>query len=210
MKKDKEQDGNRLCCGGQCHVTVSLHREYPHMLEGRKTIWMVLSVGFVLIGGAGLTFLGHKTMGLPFRETNDMLHKTDSPVTLDFLIPGGIHIDAEITIGGVVQRRFQGPGNRLAVFMAKISQSVPARYRYTATALLYFFWTALFLVFFRIFTWMAYASALRVSFLCGGTVYFFMPDFVVGRLDDTAFLLWPVALFVTARCFRRRKAARSL
>lgn len=178
------------------------------MLDGKKTVWVLLSLGFILIGGAGLYVLGHKTMGLPFRHTNDMLHKKDSPVTLDFLIPGGFYIDEEVTIGRVVQRRFQEPGNRMAGFLAKISEMVPARYRYIATAVLYFFWTILFLVFFRIFTWMSYASALRVSFLCGGTVYFFMPDFVMGRLDDIAFLCWPVSLFVASQYFRRRRSAR--
>jgi hypothetical protein len=174
------------------------------MLDKKKTMWRVLSVGFILIGGAGLYVLGHKTMGLPFRETNDMLHKMDSPVTLDFLIPGGFHIDEEVTIGRVVQRRFQKPGNRMAGLLDKISQTVPARYRYIAAAVLYFFWTILFLIFFRMFTWMSYATALRGSFFCGAVVYFFMPDFVMGRLDDIVFLFWPVSLFVAARYFRRR------
>jgi len=179
---------------------------YPHMIADTKAFWMVLSVVFLLVGGAVLFFLGHKALGLPFRKTNDMLHDMDSPVTLDFLIPGGVYIDQKITIGEIVHRRFQKPGNRLALLMKKISESVPARYRYMGTALLYAFWTFLFLVFFRIFTWMAYASALRISFLCGAIVYFFLPDLVLGRLDDTIFLIWPMALFVTARCIGRRKA----
>jgi hypothetical protein len=179
------------------------------MIEGRKALCIVLSVGFLLVGSAILYFLGHKALALPFRQANDMLHEMDFPLTLDFLIPGGFYIDKKTSIGEVVQRRFQKSGDRLTLLLTKISERVPARYRYGGAALLYVFWTFLFLIFFRLFTWMAYAPALRTSFLCGAIVYFFVPDLIVGRLDDTVFVVWPIALFVTARWFRRPKGEKS-
>ena len=38
-------------------------------------------------------------LDLPFRATNDALHEKKSFMTLDFLIPGGVHIDNNLTIG---------------------------------------------------------------------------------------------------------------
>jgi hypothetical protein len=154
-------------------------------------------------------FLTKRVLALSFRQTNDMLHELDSPVTLDFLIPAGFYIDQKTTIGDVVQRRFRGPGDRLALVLKRISESVPARYRYTGTVLLYLFWSLLFLIFCRLFTWMTYASALRMSFLCGAIVYFFMPDLVMGRIDDIAFLVWAMVLLLLALWFRRRKAGKT-
>jgi hypothetical protein len=183
-------------------------KEHQHMIQGKKALWIVLSVGFLVVSVVSAYFLSQRGLSLPFRQTNDMLHKMDSPVTLDFLIPSGFYIDQKVTIGEVVQHRFQKPGNRLALALTRISESVPARYRYTGTVLLYLFWTFLFLVFYRLFTWMTYASALRMSFLCGAILYFFMPDLVMGRLDDGAFLVWAMALLVMALWLRKRRAGK--
>jgi hypothetical protein len=109
----------------------------------------------------------------------------------------------------VVRHRFQKPKGTITTLLTKISETVPARYRYVATTLLYFFWTFLFLVFFRIFTWMGYALALRISFLCGAMVYLFVPDLVVGWLDDAVFVAWPIVLFVTANRLRKRSVVPS-
>ena len=179
------------------------------MIQKKKALWIVLSVGFLIVSMASAYFLISKGLALPFRQTNDMLHQMDSPVTLDFLIPAGFHIDQKVTIGEVIQQRFHKPGNRLTLALAKISESVPAKYRYTGTVILYFFWTLLFLVFCRLFTWMAYASALRMSFLFGAIVYFFMPDLIVGKVDDGIFLIWAVALMVIAQGLRRRKTGKT-
>ena len=175
------------------------------MISRTKVLWTTMSLGCFLICLGVMYFIFHKTSSLPFRQTNDMLHEKGSPITLDFLIPAGIHIDHKMTIEDVGRLRFQRPGNKLALLLSKISESIPARYRFMGTAALYLFWTFLFLVFFRLFTWMGYASALGISFFCGAAVYFFMPDLVMGRTDDTIFLAWSFVILATAR--RRRMPA---
>ena len=179
------------------------------MIDAKRGFWVLLTVGFFLACGMLLYFLIQKTLGLPFREANDMLHETNAPVTLDFLIPAGFHIDQTTSIGEVVRHRFQKPKGKITLLLTKISESVPARYRYVGTAILYFFWTFLFLVFFRIFTWMGYALALRISFLCGAIVYLFVPDLVVGWIDDAVCFAWSIVLFATARHFRKKPAGTS-
>ena len=179
------------------------------MIQRKKALWIVLSLGFLIVSVISAYFLGQRGLALPFRQTNDMLHEMDSPVTLDFLIPAGFYIDQNVTIGEVVQNRVRNPGDRLTFVLTRISESVPARYRYGGTVLLYLFWTLLFLIFCRLFTWMAYSSALRMSFLCGAIVYFFMPDLVMGRGDDGAFLVWATALLLMALWLRKRKAGKT-
>jgi hypothetical protein len=79
------------------------------------------------------------------------------------------------------------------------------KYRITATTVFYLFWTLLFLVFFRIFTWMNYTTALFISFLCGASVYFFMPDFIMGKIDDSIFLGWALTLLGLRWWIKRKK-----
>jgi len=88
--------------------------------------------------------------------------------------------------------------------LSKISENIPVKYRVTATTVFYLFWTLLFLVFFRIFTWMRYTTALFISFLFGAVVYFFMPDFIIGKIDDSIFVGWALALLVL-RLWMKRK-----
>ena len=52
-------------------------------------------------------FLTRHFLNLPFRSTNDSLHKNESPITLDFLIPGGTHIDEKMTINEVIRILFK-------------------------------------------------------------------------------------------------------
>ena len=47
-------------------------------------------------------------------------------------------------------------------------------------------------------------DALAASFFCGALVYFFMPDFVVGRWDDVGFLAWSLASGGALFWYRRR------
>ena len=142
---------------------------------------------------------------MPFRATNDALHRQEAPITLDFLIPGGTHIDDKMTIGQVIKIRFEKPKGRMNSFIQKVSKQIPFKYRFLGTSALYLFWTVLFLIFFRIFTWMRYILALGVSFFAGSLVYFFMPDLVLGRIDDVGFLGWAIAFAGTGWWYARRK-----
>ena len=151
----------------------------------------------------------HKVLSMPFRATNDTLHQQEAVITLDFLIPGGTHIDEKMTIGEVISIRFEKPKGRLNKLVQQISESIPLKYRLLGTAVLYLFWTFLFLVFFRIFTWMRYVGALSFSFLAGALVYFFMPDLVLGKVDDAVFWGWAIAFAVARWWYRKRGKLRA-
>jgi len=170
-----------------------------------KFLWAIVSFLCLFIGFGTIYVSFQKVLSLSFRAANDTLHRQGSPITLDLLIPAGIHIDEKMTIGQVATLRFQKPKNRLSAFIFVISESIPFRYRLLGTATLYLFWTLLFLVFCRIFTWMRYTTALGISFFFGAVVYFFMPDIMIGRIDDTAFLVWSSAFVATKRWHSKRK-----
>jgi hypothetical protein len=156
--------------------------------------------------GLGTIFIVYqKVSSLPFRATNDALHKQEAPITLDFLIPGGTHIDDRMTIGQVIKIRFEKPKGRMNNFIKEVSKHIPLKYRFLGTLALYLFWTFLFLVFFRIFTWMRYVLALAISFFAGSVVYFFMPDLVLGRIDDVGFLGWAIAFAGASWWYAKRK-----
>ena len=157
----------------------------------------------IILGIVYLTY--QKIFSMPFRSTNDALHKEGAPITLDSLIPSGIHIDEKMTIGQVVRMRFEKPRGRFNRFIQRISKSIPLKYLFLGTTVLYVFWTFLFLVFFRIFTWIRYVVALGISFLAGALVYFFMPDFIMGRVDDAVFLGWAVTFAVVSWWFSKRR-----
>lgn len=159
---------------------------------------------FIVILGT-VYFTCQKIFSMPFRSTNDSLHKEEAPITLDSLIPSGIHIDEKMTIGQVVRMRFEKPRGRFNRFIQRISESIPLKYRFLGTMVLYVFWTFLFLVFFRIFTWIRYVVALGISFLAGALVYFFMPDFILGRVDDVVFLGWAITFAVAGWWFSKRR-----
>jgi hypothetical protein len=158
------------------------------------------------MGIVGVFYTGfRKILSFPFRQTNDLLHEQSSPVTLDFLIPAGLHIDDKITVREVLHFRLHKPSRRFNLFLSKVSESIPVKYRVTATTVFYLFWTLLFMVFFRIFTWMRYVTALFISFLFGAAVYFFMPDFVMGKIDDSIFLAWALTLLGLQWWMKRRR-----
>ena len=142
---------------------------------------------------------------MPFRATNDALHQQEAPVTLDFLIPSGTHIDDKMTIGQVIRIRFEKPKGRMNSFIKEVSEYIPLRYRFLGTLALYIFWTFLFLIFFRIFTWMRYVVALTISFFAGSLVYCFMPDLVLGRIDDVVFFGWALAFAGAGWWYAKRK-----
>ena len=148
-------------------------------------------------------------LSMPFRATNDNLHQRGAFITLDLLIPEGRHIDDKMTIGQVIRIRIERPKGRLNKFVSHLSESIPLKYRLFGTTVLYFFWTFLFLVFFRLFTWMRYVGALSFSFLAGALVYFFMPDLILGKLDDAIFWGWAIAFAVTIGWYRKRGKLKS-
>lgn len=164
------------------------------MLIRTKIIWALISV-MCLATVISMMYMGfHKILSLPFRQTNDFLHEKDFPFTLDFLIPAGFYINEKITVKEVLYHRLYKPDQKAHFFLSKVTESIPVNYRLTVTTVFYLFWTLLFLVFFRIFTWMRYTTALMLSFLFGAVVYFFMPDLVMGKIDDTVFLAWALTL----------------
>ncbi len=173
------------------------------VLAGISLVCLSASVGIVYIGC-------QKVLSLPFRGTNDSLHQQGAVITLDFLIPGGIHIDEKMTIGEVLRLRFETPRGRLNQFVRDISGSIPLKYRLLGTAILYFFWTFIFLVFFRIFTWVRYIRALSISFFAGALIYFFMPDLILGRVDDAIFWGWAIAFAITVRWYSKRRKLKSI
>jgi hypothetical protein len=167
-----------------------------------------MSFLFLVIAVGTAYLISHKILSLKFRATNDALHKQQAPITLDFLIPGGTYVDENMTIREVVKARLQKPRRRLDDFLLKLSEIIPTKYLLLGTLLLYLFWTFLFLVFFRIFTWIGYGLALSISFLAGSIVYFFMPDLMFGKIDDVVLLGWAVAFAVACRWYSKRRKLR--
>lgn len=175
------------------------------MVIRAKILWAVLSL-VSLIAIISVFYIGfRKILSLPFRQTNDLLHEQSFPLTLDFLIPAGLYIDDTITVKEILHYRLHKPGKRFHLFLSKVSESIPVKYRVTTTTVFYLFWTLLFLVFFRIFTWMRYTTALFISFLFGAVVYFFMPDFIMGKIDDSIFLGWALTLLGFRWWTKRKK-----
>ncbi len=169
-----------------------------------KVIFLSVSLFCLTVGLGTIYLVCQKVFSMPFRTTNDTLHQHGGVVTLDFLIPAGTYIDEKMTIGDVVRIRFEKPKGRLNKIVHSISENIPLKYRLVGTLALYLFWTFLFLVFFRIFTWIRYVGALSLSFLAGALVYFFMPDLVMGRADDAVFCGWAMAFVIMVRWYSKR------
>lgn len=148
-------------------------------------------------------------LSLPFRPTNDTLHEERSPVTLDFLIPAGVHIDDKMTIREVMEIRFHRSTGWYEAVLERTAEMVPREYRYAGDAILFLFWTFLFLMFLRVFTFLGYGRALRVSLLLGGGTYYFMPDFSPGKIDDGIFLGLAILIVVLRIIVSSRKKRRA-
>ena len=162
----------------------------------KRTIFpiaLLLILAFACLGGY---LLVTHVLALPFRATNDALHKQESPVTLDFLIPGGVHIDEKMTVKEVMNIRLEKRTGAYDKFLNSISGLFPPNYLYVGDGLLFIFWTFLYLVFLRVFTFAGYGRALRVSLLLGGVTYYFMPDFSPGKVDDAIFVGVPVLIII--------------
>ena len=61
------------------------------------------------------------------------------------------------------------------------------------------------MTFLRVFTFMGYGRALRGSLLLGGLTYYFMPDFLPGKVDDMFFIGSPLVIILLRVYIRRRK-----
>jgi hypothetical protein len=169
-----------------------------------KVLMSAVSLLFLVIGAGTVYLISHKILSMEFRAANDALHKAEAPITLDFLIPGGTYVDEKMTIEEVVKIRLQKPEKKLDSFLRKLSEIIPHKYLLLASMILYLFWTFIFLVFFRIFTWIGYSVALSISFFAGSLVYFFMPDLMFGRTDDAVFLVWAVVFAAACRWHSKR------
>jgi len=97
-------------------------------------------------------FLVKHTLQLPFRSTNDALHKKGSAFNLDFLIPSGSYLDEKTTIGEVIEIRTKKEASLYDKMVRTFSDLIPVRYRYPADILLFLFWSLSFMTFFRVFT----------------------------------------------------------
>lgn len=170
-----------------------------------KIFQIILVLIFVSLLAVGYAITSH-ILALPFRSTNDKLHRMESIVTLDLLIPGGVYLDEKMTIGEVIKIRVYKTSPHYHKMARMLSDLIPYPYRYLANFLWFFFWFALFMTFLRVFTFLGYARAVRASLLLGGFAYYFIPDFSPGRLDDISFI--GLALIVISIRFfmvRRKK-----
>jgi hypothetical protein len=169
---------------------------------------IVQSLVLVLLGGVCLSgyFLARHLLQLPFRRTNDALHQKESPINLDFLIPGGINIGEKMTIKEVINARFRKKAGIVETTLKSLSNLIPRNYLYLADFILFASWVFLYLTFLRVFTFAGYGRALRVSLFLGGCTYYFMPDFSPGKTDDVL-VISAVILILGARAylFHRRK-----
>ena len=149
--------------------------------------------------------LAKHILQLPFRPTNDALHREGAAVTLDFLIPGGTYLDEKVTIGEVIKIGLKKTSSPFEKVLRPFSELIPPPYRYLGNIILFFFWTLSFLTFFRVFTFMGYGRALRVSLFFGGVTYYFMPDFSPGSGEDILFVGFPLLIILFRSYLVRRK-----
>jgi hypothetical protein len=161
----------------------------------------------VILCISGFLLVKH-ILQLPFGQTNDTLHKKKSALTLDFLIPSATYIDDKMTIGEIIKIRTKKQTSFYEALLKSIADLIPVRYRYIADFTVFLFWTFLFMTFFRVFTFMGYGRALRGSLFLGGLVYFFMPDFSPGKIDDTTFVGIPVCIIILRAYTSLRKKKR--
>ena len=155
-------------------------------------ILLILLVSVCLSG----FFIARHFIQLPFRSTNDALHRNESSFNLDFLIPKGIYLDDKITFGEVIKIHTKKEMSLYEKMLRTFSELIPTRYRYLADLSLFLFWSFSFMTLLRVFTFMGYNRALRGSLLLGGLTYYFMPDFSVGKFDDIFFVGVPVLIII--------------
>ena len=174
----------------------------------KKAVFQLILVLVFISLCLGVFLLTKHILQLPFRATNDALHEEGAAMTLDFLIPGGTYLDEKATIGEVIKIGLEKTSSPFEKTLQSLSELIPPGYRYLGDLLLFFFWTLSFLTFFRVFTFMGYGRALRVSLFLGGVTYYFMPDFSPGSGEDILFVGFPLLLIVFRFYLVRRKRAK--
>lgn len=192
-----------LAYKGGCTV---LPRDWGNVQRFILQVTLLLALALLILAG---TLLVRHVLNLPFRATNDALHARDSSFTLDFLIPGGTYVDESMPIGEVIRLRLHQKASPMEKLVRTISERIPASYRFLGDVLLWVFWSLCFMLFFRVFTFMAYGRAFRASLLFGAITYWFFPDFSAGRSDDSLFLGLAV-LLIALRLYTVRKKSRKV
>ena len=170
----------------------------------RKILQIIILLLVACVCLSGFLIARH-ILHLPFRSTNDTLHKKKSAFTLDFLIPSGTHLDETITIGEVIKIRFTKEKTPYEKVLRAFFDLIPHRYRFLANLFLLLFWFLCFMTFTRVFTFMGYGRALRGSLLLGGITYYFMPDFSPGKGDDMLFIGIPLFIILLRTYIHRGK-----
>lgn len=168
----------------------------------------VLQIGALLCLACAVIacwFMVTQFLKLPFRTVNDTLHKNESAIVLDFLIPGGTYIEETTSIGDVIKIRYAARSSFYERSLKSLTEMIPTRYRYTADLTLFLFWSFLYMTFFRVFTFMGYGRALRTSLFFGGCTYYFMPDFSSGRIDDITVVSVALTIIIGGYYIRARK-----
>ncbi|MFC1892320.1 hypothetical protein ACFLZT_08015 [Thermodesulfobacteriota bacterium] len=162
----------------------------------KRTVLQIILIVFLVIIGISGYILADRIYQLPFRETNDALHNEGSSFNLDFLIPSGTHIDEKMTVGEVLKIRTEKQASLYERVVRSLTGVIPVNFRYLFNLSLFLFWSFLFMTFFRIFTFMGYGRALRVSLFLGACTYLFMPDFFPVIYDDILLLVVILLLIV--------------
>ncbi|MFH1674115.1 MAG: hypothetical protein ABIF87_11920 [Pseudomonadota bacterium] len=170
-----------------------------------RTVFQVILLFFLASICLSGFLMARHILQLPFRPANDALHQKKSALTLDCLIPSGAYLDDKITIGEVIKIRTSKVTPFYERMLQLFSDLIPAKFRYLADLLLFFFWSFSFMTFFRVFTFMGYGRALRGSLLLGGCIYYFTPDFSPGRIDDVCFVGFPIIIILLRVYILRRK-----
>jgi len=172
----------------------------------KKTFAQIILLLLLLAFCAMAVVLVRHVLQLPFGSTNDTLHKKGSAFTLDRFIPAGTYIDSTMTIQDVITIRFKQETSLLRPAFQAIADLIPFRYRLLLDLVQFFFWTFLWMTFLRVFTFMGYGRALRASLLMGGILYYYMPDFSPGKMDDAVFLIIPILIILIRSYWARSKA----
>jgi hypothetical protein len=174
-----------------------------HVAMKRAIIQSLLLI-FLVTACLGGYVLARHLLQLPFRRVNDALHQKKSSINLDFLIPAGTYINDKMTIKEVLEARFRKKTGFIETTLESLSHLIPRYYLYVADFVLFGSWVFLYLTFLRVFTFMGYGRALRVSVFLGGCTYYFMPDFTPGKTDDVSIMLM-VFLILGTRAYLVRK-----
>lgn len=109
-----------------------------------------------------------------------------------------------MTIQDIIKIRLQQEMPLFRSALQSFSNLIPIEYRLFMNCMLFVFLAFQWMIVFRIFTFMGYGRALRTSLLMGGILYYFMPDFSPGKMDDSLFLCIPVLIILIRVLYSRK------